>query len=103
MACDVLNIPITTIASESSFSIDGRILNKYRSCLLPDNLQALICTRNWLHDFKEVLSLDVSEFEETPLKEEEYFNVQSNEGHFDPEKYRHSRYRSGPKIPAQPV
>ncbi|XP_016466730.1 zinc finger BED domain-containing protein DAYSLEEPER [Nicotiana tabacum] len=48
MARDVLSIPLTTVASESTFSIGGRVIGRFRSSILLANAEAKLCTRDWV-------------------------------------------------------
>jgi hypothetical protein len=59
IACDVLAIPISSVASESAFSTSGRVLDSFRSSLSPITVEALICTQDWLLD-----RLSIDEFDD---------------------------------------
>ncbi|KAL4605074.1 hypothetical protein ACB092_09G002400 [Castanea dentata] len=49
MARDILSIPISTVASESTFSVWGRVIDQFRSALKPDVVEASVCTRDSLY------------------------------------------------------
>ncbi|XVF67147.1 hypothetical protein PTKIN_Ptkin10aG0097300 [Pterospermum kingtungense] len=51
MACEILSIPITTVASEAAFSVVGRIIDSYRSSLGAETVQMLLCGSDWLRNF----------------------------------------------------
>ncbi|XP_058742660.1 zinc finger BED domain-containing protein RICESLEEPER 2-like [Vicia villosa] len=48
MAKDILAIPVSIAASESAFSIGGRVIETYMTSLTTEMAGALICTQNWL-------------------------------------------------------
>ncbi|KAL2897681.1 putative AC transposase [Bienertia sinuspersici] len=61
MARDILVIPLSTVASESTFSTGGRTLDPFRRFLTPKMVQALIGTQDWLRVPKGVSIVDVEE------------------------------------------
>ncbi|KAM6564201.1 hypothetical protein CsatB_030096 [Cannabis sativa] len=69
IAQDVLAIPVTTVPSESAFSIGGRILDPFRSSLLPKTVEGLICLKNWYSESNQPII--VKEY----MDEEELLNT----------------------------
>ncbi|PKU65243.1 Putative AC transposase [Dendrobium catenatum] len=54
MACDILSIPITTVASEATFSAGGRVIDQYRSSLGTDTVQHFICGSDWYRNLYDI-------------------------------------------------
>ncbi|KAL6493495.1 hypothetical protein OROGR_032274 [Orobanche gracilis] len=78
MAGDILSIPVTTVASESTFSAGGRVIGDRRASLSVDTVQMLMQGNNWvrrLHGLKnktratEANLLKASNIEEVMLPE----------------------------------
>ncbi|MFQ6638880.1 hypothetical protein Gotur_014693, partial [Gossypium turneri] len=47
LACDLLAIPISTVASESAFSMGKKVITSLRSSLKPKTVQAVVCLDDW--------------------------------------------------------
>lgn len=72
VARDVLVIPVSTVASESTFSTGGRVLDSFRSSLTPKIMQALICCQDLIHSSEVEVNveeniIDLDKFEEGKL------------------------------------
>jgi hypothetical protein len=47
MVRDIMSVPVSTVSSESCFSLSGRILEERRRRLLPENVEMLTCIKDW--------------------------------------------------------
>ncbi|KAG6529568.1 hypothetical protein ZIOFF_011776 [Zingiber officinale] len=47
LARDILAIPISTVASEATFSAGGRVIDKYRASVAPTTVEMLMCGGDW--------------------------------------------------------
>ena len=47
MAKDVLIVTVSTISSESTFSMTSRIIEEWRKKLKPEMVEMLTCIRDW--------------------------------------------------------
>ncbi|KAL9683666.1 hypothetical protein QQ045_015493 [Rhodiola kirilowii] len=54
LACDILAIPITSVASESAFSVGDRVIDHYKASLRVDTVQMLLCGEDWLRSFYNI-------------------------------------------------
>ncbi|PWA66909.1 zinc finger BED domain-containing protein RICESLEEPER 2 [Artemisia annua] len=61
MAKDILSIQVSTVASKSSFSVSGRVLDPYRNSLSPSIVEALVCTQDWIRTSSRNITLDTLE------------------------------------------
>lgn len=48
LAKDILAIPVTSVASEATFSAGSRVIDKYRASLKTETVQVLMCGGDWL-------------------------------------------------------
>lgn len=72
MARDILPIPVSTVASESSFSTGGRVLDSFRTSLTPRMVEALVCAQDWLRSSNSTIMIEDNILEIESLEEGSY-------------------------------
>ena len=64
MARDIIAVSVSTISSESCFSLTGRIIEERRHRLLPETMEMLTCIKYWeLGERREQHSVDNPDLE----------------------------------------
>lgn len=79
IARDLLTVQASTVASESCFSLSGRIIDEKRSRLSPESLEVCICYRDYLAaKRREQHTIDVESSSDDPDIEEEQEEAQGS-------------------------
>ena len=73
MAREILSVPVSTVASESSFSVGGRVVFDKRCGLSPETVEALVCLKDWnLADTRRQEAEQEEAFERLKLERPEW-------------------------------
>ncbi|KAG6436805.1 hypothetical protein SASPL_101707 [Salvia splendens] len=75
MAKDILAIPISSVASESAFSMGGRMLSIFINSLAPEMVEALMCSEDWLRSSSSSTDLMEEEGEPIPFLKKQYYET----------------------------
>jgi hypothetical protein len=70
-----LTILFTIVTSESACSIEGHVIDPFRSSLAPKTVKALLCTRKWL---KSSLISEHDESHLPSIEDEESYKIDSS-------------------------
>jgi hypothetical protein len=58
LARDILVVPVSTVASDSTFSTGGRGIDCFRSSLNDRTVQALVCIQDWVRPSGQRIDVD---------------------------------------------
>ena len=65
----MLAIPVSTVASECTFSTGGHVLDSFRTSLTPRIVKAFICAQDWLRSSNTPLKVEENIFELEKLEQ----------------------------------
>lgn len=80
MARDLLTVQASTVASESAFSLSGRVLNERRSRLNEESLEVCICYKDYLDSLKRKQHITALEESSEEIEDEmDALNLQAED------------------------
>ena len=83
MARDIMDVPVSTVSSESCFSLTGRVIEERRRRLHPHTVEMLTCIKDWeLGDARAQHEVEKGMIE---LKEEGLVELEGGEGEGPPQ------------------